>query len=176
MTQDFEATLEAWQPFFAAELGAAAALGGLLFVSLSLNLTKILSYPALPVRALIALVLLLALRCGRLGLIAGNLAGFCCLAVAVVPSFVKAVIDAWFFWSRSIGSRERRNRVRLIALTTPPAPRRRARFSTTVIEISPFGGSLYRNSGRANSQSADWQPCHKLTGRQNARLAFVFFD
>jgi hypothetical protein len=66
MTPGFEATLEAWQPFFAAELGAAAALGGLLFVSLSLNLTKILSYPALPIRALVALLLLLALRCGRL--------------------------------------------------------------------------------------------------------------
>ncbi|MFL5260424.1 MAG: hypothetical protein ACJ8AS_11780 [Hyphomicrobiales bacterium] len=160
MTQDFEATLEAWQPFFAAELGAAAALGGLLFVSLSLNLTKILSYPALPIRALVALVLLLAVLVissvalvpgqsehalaieifivavavwasvtamdihvfrtralqsvpqyavnmailqiaaapyvlGGLILLAGNPAGLYCLAVAVIASFVKAVIDAW---------------------------------------------------------------------------------
>jgi hypothetical protein len=55
----FKATLEAWQPFFTAQLGAAAALGGLLFVGLSLNLAKILAYPALPMRALIALALLL---------------------------------------------------------------------------------------------------------------------
>jgi modulator of FtsH protease len=49
----------AWQPFFTAQLGAAATLGGLVFVGLSLNLNKILAYPALPIRAMIALILLL---------------------------------------------------------------------------------------------------------------------
>ena len=33
-----------WEAFYAAQLGAAAALGGLVFVGLSLNLKKILSY------------------------------------------------------------------------------------------------------------------------------------
>lgn len=51
--------LDAWETFFAAELGAAAALGGLVFVGLSLNLTKILSFPDLPSRALLALILLM---------------------------------------------------------------------------------------------------------------------
>ena len=48
-----------WGDFFAAQLGAAAALLGLLFVGLSLNLAKILENPALPNRALLALGLLL---------------------------------------------------------------------------------------------------------------------
>jgi modulator of FtsH protease len=54
-----ETVLQAWQPFFTAQLGAAATLGGLVFVGLSLNLNKILAYAALPIRAMIALILLL---------------------------------------------------------------------------------------------------------------------
>jgi len=54
-----ETFLQAWQPFFTAQLGAAATLGGLVFVGLSLNLNKILAYGALPIRAMIALILLL---------------------------------------------------------------------------------------------------------------------
>jgi hypothetical protein len=49
-----------WENFFVAEAGAAAALAGLLFVSVSINLTRILQLPALPPRAAEALVLLLA--------------------------------------------------------------------------------------------------------------------
>jgi hypothetical protein len=45
-----------WGPFTTAQLGAAAALGGLVFVGLSLNLKKILSYAWLPGRALLALM------------------------------------------------------------------------------------------------------------------------
>ena len=47
-----------WAAFFTAQLGAAATLGGLIFVGLSLNLEKILSFPALPNRALFALGIL----------------------------------------------------------------------------------------------------------------------
>jgi hypothetical protein len=50
-----------WTAFFTAQLGAAATLGGLVFVGLSLNLTKILSFPALPNRALLALGVLLVI-------------------------------------------------------------------------------------------------------------------
>ena len=58
MLGNFPTTLATWQPFFAAQLGAGAALLGLLFVGLSLNLGRILANPSLPLRAEIGLMLL----------------------------------------------------------------------------------------------------------------------
>src|ERR1700683_15702 len=49
-----------WETFFTAQLAAAATLAGLLFVGVSLNLTKILANPSLPGRALSGFYLLLA--------------------------------------------------------------------------------------------------------------------
>jgi modulator of FtsH protease len=49
-----------WQAFFTAQLGASAALVGLLFVGVSLNLSKILGSSGLPDRALAGFYLLLA--------------------------------------------------------------------------------------------------------------------
>jgi hypothetical protein len=46
-----------WADFFAAELGAAAALTGLIIVGISINVTRILTDPALPGRAAETLVL-----------------------------------------------------------------------------------------------------------------------
>jgi hypothetical protein len=51
--------MDEWQGFFAATAGAAAALAGLLFVGVSINLSKILASPKLPTRAGQALLLLL---------------------------------------------------------------------------------------------------------------------
>jgi MFS-type transporter involved in bile tolerance (Atg22 family) len=48
-----------WSDFFVAEVGASAALTGLLFVAVSINLGQILKYPHLPTRALEALATLL---------------------------------------------------------------------------------------------------------------------
>jgi hypothetical protein len=48
-----------WDNFFTAQVGASAALLGLLFVSISINLTRILSLPTLPGRAFGALMVLL---------------------------------------------------------------------------------------------------------------------
>ena len=50
-----------WEALYAAQLGAAPALGGLVFVGLLLNLEKILSYAWLPGRALLALMVLMAI-------------------------------------------------------------------------------------------------------------------
>ena len=51
--------MSGWDNFFVAGVGASATLAGLLFVGISLNLSKILEYPWLPGRALEALLLLL---------------------------------------------------------------------------------------------------------------------
>lgn len=41
----------AWVPFLTAQVGATAALSGLVIVAISINLTRILSFPTLPGRA-----------------------------------------------------------------------------------------------------------------------------
>jgi hypothetical protein len=51
--------LVGWDSFFTAEAGASAALAGLIFVGVSINITKILSTPRLPRRATQALMALL---------------------------------------------------------------------------------------------------------------------
>jgi hypothetical protein len=51
----------AWHEFFVALAGAAAALTGLLFVAVSLNLKQILAYPSLPVRVGETLVIMMGL-------------------------------------------------------------------------------------------------------------------
>ena len=50
--------MNGWENFFVGELGASAALTGLIFVGVSINLTKIMASPYLPNRALEALVAL----------------------------------------------------------------------------------------------------------------------
>jgi len=51
--------MNGWENFLVAEVGASAALLGLLFVSVSINLSKILSHPSLPGRAFGALLMML---------------------------------------------------------------------------------------------------------------------
>jgi len=51
--------MNGWENFLGAQVGASAALLGLLFVSVSINLNKILSHPVLPGRAFGALLMML---------------------------------------------------------------------------------------------------------------------
>jgi hypothetical protein len=53
--------MKEWQNFFVATSGSAAALTGLIFVGVSINLNRILSFPRLADRALISLILLFSI-------------------------------------------------------------------------------------------------------------------
>jgi hypothetical protein len=57
MTTD---VMQGWSNFFVGELGAAAALTGLLFVAVSINLARILQFSHLPSRAAEALLALVS--------------------------------------------------------------------------------------------------------------------
>jgi hypothetical protein len=61
-----------WANFFIAEVGASAALAGLVVVAISINLARILSFPQLPARAAESLLMLTgALMLASLGLMPG---------------------------------------------------------------------------------------------------------
>ena len=84
--------VEAWSDFFVATAGATAALTGLLFVAVSINLERILSIPGLPDRALSALLLLLgALLVAVFGLAPGQGDGVVGAEVAVITALGIAI-------------------------------------------------------------------------------------
>ena len=103
-----------WQGFFTAQVGAAAALTGLLFVAVSINLEKILQFPKLPARAGETLaLLLLVLVVASLGLIPqsetllGTETALCAALVGVVTLSVQLrhgpdnpTDPTWWFVSR----------------------------------------------------------------------------
>jgi modulator of FtsH protease len=69
----FAYSMQGWETFFVTEAGAAAALAGLIFVAVSINITRILSFPGLPGRAAEAiLILFLVLIVASLGLVPGQ--------------------------------------------------------------------------------------------------------
>jgi modulator of FtsH protease len=65
--------MEGWGEFYVGEVGAAAALAGLLFVAISINIEKILAMPTLPGRAAQTLAIVSsALVVGSFGLFPGQ--------------------------------------------------------------------------------------------------------
>jgi len=65
--------MEPWHDFFVAQAGAGAALAGLIFVAISINLAKLLGERAVQGRAIEALLLLISLLLvGLAGLVPGQ--------------------------------------------------------------------------------------------------------
>jgi hypothetical protein len=82
-------TPESWHDLFVASAGACAALTGLLFVAVSVNLGPILKYAGLPERALQTLLLLLgALVVSIAGLIPGQSTEALGVELLVLAAFI----------------------------------------------------------------------------------------
>ena len=89
---------ELWRDYFVAVLGATAALTGLLFVAISINLDRILEFPNLPKRAANTLGVLLALLVASTLLLAPgqdrHLLGVELVVVGVLAAAQTVVLDA----------------------------------------------------------------------------------
>jgi hypothetical protein len=84
---------EQWHDLFVATAGASAALLGLLFVAVSINLERILAYQGLPERALETLLLLLGvLIVGIVGLIPAESSVALGLELSIVAVFIATII------------------------------------------------------------------------------------
>jgi hypothetical protein len=117
------AILQAWHDFFIAEAGASAALAGLLFVAISINLTRILEFPSLPSRAVEALLALFSvLVVSSFALIPGQSLravgieiGATGLALWLIQTV--AMLRMW-----KIGHPRSRSILRVLANQIPPLP------------------------------------------------------
>jgi hypothetical protein len=78
-----------WDSFFVAQVGASAALAGLLFVAVSINLTRVLQFPQLPDRAAETLIILVGvLADASLGLVPDQPRGLLGVEMLAVGLFV----------------------------------------------------------------------------------------
>jgi hypothetical protein len=110
--------LNEWSNFFQGELGAAAALAGLLFVSVSVNQARILALGRMADRGLEALgMLMLVLVVASLPLVPGQsprLLGGEILAVGVAA--LAALVPLQLSYIRHTDPIHRRNSMRMVAL------------------------------------------------------------
>ena len=84
---------EAWSDLFVAAAGASAALAGLVFVAVSINVERILKYEGLPERALQTVLLLLSvLVVSILGLVPGQSTTALAVELLIVSVGFTAVI------------------------------------------------------------------------------------
>lgn len=130
-----------WSDLFVATAGAAAALAGLLFVAVSINLDRILQIPGLPERALQTLtLLLLPLVVSLAGLIPGQSADALGIEVLAVALAAGAGLGATLRASLPpAGSPRHWVAGRLIVLSAATVPFAVAGLSL----IAEAGGGLY---------------------------------
>ncbi|MGY1706616.1 hypothetical protein ACI79C_18775 [Geodermatophilus sp. SYSU D00697] len=105
---------EAWSDFAVATVGACAALAGLIFVAVSLNLARILEFPHLPGRAAQTLGLLVALLAAGVLVLAPGQPGAALgveigaigllLAAGTLPPLLRVRPDAAFPERRVVGA------------------------------------------------------------------------
>jgi modulator of FtsH protease len=132
-----------WDSFFVAQVGATAALAGLLFVAISINLQQILKFPWLPALAgETFLVLAVALVISTLGLVLGQSSRLFGVEIVVIAG------GAWVF---TMISRRRAARVEMSKQGEGPRSWTVIGFQIAVLPfvvggvsvIARWGGGLY---------------------------------
>ncbi|HVW30160.1 MAG TPA: hypothetical protein VHC69_32600 [Polyangiaceae bacterium] len=92
-----------WDNFFVAEVGASAALAGLVFVAVSINLSRILQLQQLPARAAEALAILLSvLFVSSCGLVPGQSATAFGAEVLFISGFLWVCLTVSFLRHRKV--------------------------------------------------------------------------
>lgn len=120
MPSDF---MQGWNNFFVAELGAAAALTGLLFVAVSINLTRILQFPHLPGRAAESLMNLISvLLASSFALVPRQNAFIFGVEVAATGALVWATHTALLIRSRKFEREYVNFPMRFLENQLPPLP------------------------------------------------------
>jgi hypothetical protein len=115
--------LQAWHDFFLAEAGASAALAGLLFVAISINLTRILEFPSLPSRAIEALLALLSvLVVSSFALIPGQSLRALGIEMAATGAALWLIQTVAMLRVWKIGHPRAKSALRVLANQLPPLP------------------------------------------------------